>query len=78
MQNQTGSTVRRGRPPAEEPTTPVSVRFPQSLLDRIHRAAEARGESVSMWFRRITLVALAAEEAASFDDEDGPGEAGIP
>lgn len=53
----------RGRPRAEEPTFPLSVRFPISLLDVIRSHAAAHGETVSTWVRRLAVEALEDEGA---------------
>lgn len=63
------SPSRRGRPPAEERSIPLSVRYPASLLDLIRVTADAHGETVSTWVRRVTLEALASEGAIGPLDE---------
>lgn len=49
---------KRGRPPVDDPLTPLTVRVPTAYYDRIHRMATDRRVSISMLVRSLLKIEL--------------------
>jgi len=49
---------RRGRPPADAPTQPVSTRLPEPLYDELTKLARAHDLTLSGVLREVVVVYL--------------------
>ena len=49
---------KRGRPPSDDPTTPVRTRLPNSSYDKVAQLALEHGISMSAAIRRIVVFRL--------------------
>jgi predicted HicB family RNase H-like nuclease len=56
-----GDHRRRGRPPALEPSTSLTVWIPTKYYDRLARAANGRDQSLSALVRQILVMQLGSE-----------------
>jgi hypothetical protein len=55
------------RPAAEEPTSLVSIRVPESLASRLERQAKRESNGISATVRRLLTIGLEVEERRSLE-----------